>query len=273
MAYPDDFIPEIWSARVLDTLDKNLVFPRLLSDDYAGELAQGGDVVRIQKFSNVAAAAYSGTVTYGTPASSTVSLTVNQDYYGARNIDNLDRVQANVDLLNGYADRIAYGLRDQVDTYLASLYASSTLANIVWDVGTTDAWTVVTTAMEQLDAANIPYEGRWLVVRPKGYSNLLRNSNFIASDTDAGAGRVTSGRVGTIAGFDVFISNNLANTTGPYYKYLYGHRMSIQYAIQMLQMQAVVRDAAFATGVRGRIAFGAVAAQPTAFGEITADET
>ena len=127
--------------------------------------------------------------------------------------------------------------------------------------------------MKQLDEANVPYEGRWLVVRPAGYANLLRNSNFIASDTEAGAGRVTSGRVGTIAGFDVFISNNLANTTGNFYKYLYGHGMGIQHAIQMNQIEAVRRDAAFATGVRGRVAFGAVAAQPTAFGDITADET
>ena len=67
MAYPDDFIPEIWSARVLDTLDKNLVFPMLTRNDYQGEVASAGDTVRIQKFTNVSAGAYSGSVTYATP--------------------------------------------------------------------------------------------------------------------------------------------------------------------------------------------------------------
>jgi len=273
MAYPDDFIPELWSARVLDTLDENLVFPMLFRNDYQGEVANVGDTVHIQKFTDVTANAYSGTVTYATPASSTVTLSINQDVYAAVNVDDLDQVQSNVSLLNGYADRIAFSLASQVDTYLAGLYASSSLTAIAWDVGTTDAWTVVTTAMQQLDEANVPFENRWLVVRPKGYVNLLRNSSFIASDTEVGAGRVTSGRVGTIAGFDVFISNNIANTTGNFYKYIYGHGMGVQHAIQMLQIESVKRDAIFATGIRGRIAFGAVAAQPTAYGDITADET
>lgn len=41
------FIPEVWSARLLDNLNKNLVFANLVNRDYEGEIKQYGDKVHI----------------------------------------------------------------------------------------------------------------------------------------------------------------------------------------------------------------------------------
>lgn len=276
MAYPDDFIPELWSTRILENLDKQLVLasPTISQNTYESELSNFGDVVHIQQFNEGTAGAYSGTITYGTPTSTTKTLTINQDVYDAENIDNLDRAQANVDILDGYTRRLAYAIATNYDSYIGTLYSSSTLTVVTWDVGTTDAYTVVRTCRQRLDEANVPDDGqRYLVVRPAGYSALLANSSFIAAATDQGAQRVTTGFVGTILGFRVYMSNNLANTTGNFYKYLYGHPMAIQRAMPYMELKVQPRDTAFAVGIAMRAAYGAVAAHPTAFGDITADET
>ena len=276
MAYPNDFIPEVWSARLLDTLDKSLVLGQLANRDYESAVQGQGDTVHAQKFGNVTAGAYSGSVTYAAESSSTVSISLNQDYYGAVSLDdkNVLQGQTGVDQINGFADRIAYGLADQIDQGVAGLYTSSTLTDIAWDVGTTDPWDgVLTTAAEQLNAANVPQQGRWLVVRPKGMTALLESADFQRA-TEMGDNAMANGIVGRAAGFDVYISNNLVNISSNNYAYMYGHSMGISLAVQQAPtIELVRRDAAFETGVRARVVYGVAATQPTAFGEITADES
>ena len=276
MAYPADFNPEIWSARLLNTLDKSLVLGALANRDYQDAVQGQGDVIHAQKFGNVAAGAYSGSVTYAAEASSTVAISLNQDYYGAVSLDdkNVLQGQTGVNQLNGFADRIAYGLSDQIDIAVAGLYTSSTLTDIAWDVGTTDPWDgVLTTAAEQLNAANVPQQGRWLVIRPKGMTALLESADFQRA-TEMGDSAIASGIVGRAAGFDVYISNNLINISSNNYAYMYGHSMGISLAVQQAPtVELVRRDAAFETGVRARIVYGVAATQPTAYGEITADES
>ena len=276
MAFPDDFIPELWSGALLDTLDKNLILTGLTNNRHAGLVQNQGDTVHIQKFTNLTAGTYSGTVTYEAEASSTVTLSLNQDKYVATSLDskNILQAQSDVSLIQGYTDRIFYGLADDIDTYIGSLYAQSTLTAITWDVGTTDPWdAVLTEAAEQLNAANVPQEGRWIVVRPAGLSALQRSADFQRA-SDLGDQILQTGAIGMAAGFRVHMSNNLANTTGNFYQYLYGHPMAITHAIQMAPgVQAIDRDAAFETGLRARIVYGAVAEQTTAFGNIIADET
>ena len=45
----DGFIPEVWSAQVLDSLKKSLVFagPGVVNRNYEGEISDFGDTVRI----------------------------------------------------------------------------------------------------------------------------------------------------------------------------------------------------------------------------------
>lgn len=268
-----NYIPELWSARLLANLDKSLVIANLANTNWEGEIRNVGDTVHIQQPAAITANTYAGTVTYETPTSTQRDLVINQDTYYAFAVDDLDQVQANVNLVDQYTARAAYALADDLDQYLAGLYTDAGLTDITLDVGTDDAYEKIVLAGQQLDEANVPRaEPRWLLVTPKVYADLLQNSNFIHS-TAQGDSVLASGRVGTISGFEVFMSNNVVNSATTFYKCMYGTRSAITYARQLLGTpEAIRREGAFEDAVRGRMAYGAKVVQPNALGTITADQ-
>ena len=48
-----NFIPTIWSARLLRHLDKKHVYAKLLNRDYEGEIKNYGDTVKINQIGDV----------------------------------------------------------------------------------------------------------------------------------------------------------------------------------------------------------------------------
>jgi hypothetical protein len=67
-----NFIPEIWSAQLLSSLKKTLVFagPTTVNRNYEGEIANAGDTVRITSISRPTIADYTKNVTAITPETS-----------------------------------------------------------------------------------------------------------------------------------------------------------------------------------------------------------
>lgn len=56
----DNFIPEIWSARLLDHLDNVHVYASLMNRDYEGEIRAYGDTVHINQLGNITIQDYDG---------------------------------------------------------------------------------------------------------------------------------------------------------------------------------------------------------------------
>ncbi len=272
MAYPDDFIPEIWSTTLLDTLDNALVLGARANRNYQGDIQNVGDTVRIQTPGNLTVNTYSGTVTYQTPTSTTQTLLIDQDKYVAFDVDDLDAIQSNIDNVQVYTDRAAFGLADDVDSFIGSLYTAATAGNITFTLATSDAWAdVVVVAAQNLDTNNAPRTGRWMVVTPAGFAAMLKNSNFIHA-SQLGDTVLRTGMVGVLGGFEIFVSNNLTFVAGTpnSTKALYGHTSGITLAMQMIGTpEAVRRDASFSVGVRARIAYGAKVVQPSVVGVIS----
>ena len=57
-----NFIPQIWSARLIANLDKNFVYPLCVNRDYEGEIRGLGDTVKINQLGNVTIGDYKGTL-------------------------------------------------------------------------------------------------------------------------------------------------------------------------------------------------------------------
>lgn len=267
-----NFIPELWSTQLLTAFRKQTVFGQIVNRNYQGEITGSGDTVRITTPAAITVGNYSGTVSYQTPTSAQQSLLIDQDRYWAFDLDDVDQAQANVSLMQAYMAEAADALAQNVDTDLAGLYTAAGLSSISVDVGTDDFYDKIVLAGQQLDEENVPRVGRWVVMTPKGYADLLQNSNFINA-TDAGATLVREGALGRVGGFDVLVSNNLTNTTASTYAYLYGTNAAITMAEQVVSTEAIRRDTAFADGVRGRMVYGRKVVRPSALGVLLADET
>ena len=267
-----NYVPEIWDDQLLVAFRKQHVFANLVNRNYEGEIRNAGDTVKITTPAAITVGAYSGTVSYQTPTSAQQSLLIDQDIYWAFELDDVDQAQANVNLMQAYMAEAADALAQNVDTNLAALYTGAGLTQIELDVGTSDFYDIMVLAGQQLDETNVPRAGRWVVMSPKGYADLLQNANFINA-TDAGATLVREGALGRVAGFDVLVSNNLTNTTASTYAYMYGTNAAITMAEQTVSTEAIRRDTAFADGVRGRMVYGRKVIRPNALGVLLADET
>jgi len=261
-----NFIPTIWSARLLANLDKALVYGSLVDRSYEGEV-RFGNTLRLNRPDNITVGNYTGTVTYQTPTSTQQTLTINQQRYFAFKVDDIARVQSNVDLVDAYSQRAAYALADSVDQYIASLYTGAGAGTVALDItaATPKVYEAFVELGRLLDEKNVPRQGRWVVVSPRIYAALLRDQNFVRS-TETGQQMLLTGAVGQVAGFSVFVSNNVPVVTGAttQHKCLAGVNTAIVFAGNVEKVESIRLPNEFATGVRGLYVFGASVVEPNA---------
>ena len=199
-----NFIPEVWSAAILEALRAKLVFPSLCNRDYEGDIREAGDTVHITGYNDVTVHEYvrgkAITVDDATDKEAAV-LKIDKSDYFAFKVNDLDKAQAKADLTGKFTNSAAYNMMKNVETYISNLMDAA--------VGTpADAYLAVVEAGRQLDVQNVPDEGRWLVVSPDFYALLLQDSRFIEGSTE-GHNTLLNGVVGQVRGFTVVKSNNV----------------------------------------------------------------
>lgn len=208
-----NFIPEVWSAAILEALRAKLVFPSLCNRDYEGDIREAGDTVHITGYDDVTVRKYvrgqAITVDDANDKEAAV-LEIDQSDYFAFKVNDLNKAQAKADMTGKFTNSAAYNMMKNVENYISNLMdtAVSTPAKTV-AVGTpADAYLAVVEAGRKLDVQNVPDEGRWLVVSPDFYALLLQDSRFIEG-TEAGHNTLLNGVVGQVRGFTVVKSNNV----------------------------------------------------------------
>jgi len=274
----EDFIPEIWSARLLKHLDKNLVFKQLVNTDYEGEIRNFGDTVRVNRIGDITVSPYTGTV--ADPQALTgdqAVLEINEASYFNFFVDDVTEAQANPKLMDAAMERAAFALANTVDQYIAGLHAQ---AGIVLDKGgdgyavgnsngKTNPYDLVIDIVEKMDENNVPAAGRWLVIPPWFHAALLKSEEYKLAFQDY----KTSGEIPTIAGIKILASNNLKTTTistATYHILLAGTNMAITFAQQLSKVEAYRPEKKFADAVKGLLLYGAKAFYPESLVKIVA---
>src|SRR5688572_2446651 len=163
-----NFIPEIWSKKLLKIFDKTVVMANLVNRDFEGEITSAGDVVHVRTFGDVTVNNYTRdmTISFQALTDPMVDLLIDQQKYFAFKVDDMDKAQANVDILEGYASRAAIAIRDVVDTRLTGHYADVDSGNVIGtdltpiSLTKDNIYSYITQLGEKLDNCNIPQEGR-----------------------------------------------------------------------------------------------------------------
>lgn len=289
----ENFIPEVWSARVLAHLNKALVYGNVVNRDYESEISAFGDTVNINQIADVTIFDYTKNTDFAggaeTLTGTQTTLLIDQGKAFNFQIDDVDKAQQNPKIMDYAMSRAAYGLADAMDVFLGGLYTGVAAANIVGLGNDTtpvvptkdDIYGYFTTAAQLLDEANVPTMERWAVI-PPWMLKMLRDSGEMLSDTAVGDG-VRSGGVfaggspvnsyyGKIAGFDVLVSNNVANTAGAKYKVQFGYPGAISAADSFLNMEAYRPELRFGDAVKGLHVYGGKLVQSTGIAVMTASK-
>ena len=285
----NNFIPTLWSARILSNLQKAQVFAGLVNRDYEGEIGAAGDTVKIGGIGAISLASYtknSTSLSWATLMDATQSLTIDQSQYFAFKVDDVDRIQVNVNLIDEAMREAAYALSDHIDSYIAGLHASAASANklgsdggsaktIGYGSGEVDPYKTLVNMGVLLSKSNVPQSGRWAVV-PPWFAGMLRKSSTFAANAAGVTGQsMVSGFVSRLAGFDIYESNNITDDaqSTKTYRVMFGVREAITLAVQKQPtMEAIRLQDSCADGVRGLLLYGAKVVRPGALAVLYAKE-
>lgn len=268
-----NFISQLWSARLLYALDKAHVATNLVNREYQGIIANQGDTVHINSIGAITVKDYTKNADIADPDALTTTeqtLVIDQCKYFNFQVDDVDNVQAAGDLIDTAMGRAAYSLADVADAYLLKTIAAGAASGNT--VGAASAPIALTAAnvyenivklRTKLDKANVPNPGRTIVVPPEVYALLLMDDRFAKSDAAAGQSALLNGEVGRVAGFTVYMSNNVRTGTGtgtgktPYFEITAQVSTATTYAEQIIKTEAYRLEKRFADAVKGLHVYGA----------------
>jgi len=277
-----NFVPTIWSAKLFQELDKAHILVNLANRDHEGEISGFGDQVKINQVGNITVSNYAPNVTEITPEQLTAAQTIleiNQSKYFAFYIDDVDNAQTKPKLMGEAMRKSAYALADTADQLIAGFHSEAhvTVASTSLAVAGTNALTPLAQAARRLDEANVPSQGRWIVIPPWFHQRLVLNKILETDGSVSAENAYTNGFVGRAFGFDVYMSNNLStgvSTTETESHYsMAGTQRAISFAEQIVKMEAYRPENSFSDAVKGLHVYGAKVIDPNALVRINMSTT
>ena len=231
------FIPEIWSDEIIAAYQKTLKMAPLVKKMTMS--GKKGDVIHIPKPTRGSASAKNeaAAVTIQANLEEELQVTINRHFEYSRLIEDIVEVQALSSLRQFYTSDAGYALAKQVDTDLINagtgfgngtrtasptdasswvnsnayyFNASSGLATFAADtVATGDNFTDLgfREAIKLMDDADVPMEGRVIVIPPAVRKSIMGVDRYVSSDFVGGRG-VESGLIGNLYGVDIYVSSN-----------------------------------------------------------------
>jgi N4-gp56 family major capsid protein len=246
------FIPELWSDEVVATYKKNLVAANLIKKmSFKGKK---GDSIHIPKPGRGSANAKAAQtqVTLNTDTATEVIVNIDQHWEYSILIEDITEAQALASMRQFYTDDAGYALARKVDSSLLELGrgvnggdgtaaytgAFSGADGTTAYTGTAGALTdaAIRRSIQRLDDADVPMDGRFLIVPPSTRNTLMGIARFTeqAFVGEVGnANTIRNGEIGNVYGVPVFVTSNADAATDGDRICLLGHRDFAVLAEQM----------------------------------------
>jgi hypothetical protein len=289
--YSGNFIPEIWSGKLIQNFYDATVLGAIANTDYEGEIKGQGDTVNIRTIPNITIRDYvkGQSLTVENPDKPKVQLLIDKGEYFACVEDDIDKVQSDIKLMDMWSKDASEQMKIKIDQrVLTDMLVDVAAANkgltageqsAAFNLGTTGSPLTVTkdgsggTASvldlivdmgTVLDEANVPEQDRFLVI-PARMAGLIKKSELKdASLTGDSASPLRNGRLGMIDRFTLYVSHNLKVTSSTKYHIVAGHKMGFTFASQMTEMETIRSETTFGNIIRGLQVYGYKVVKPEA---------
>jgi len=285
--YSGNFIPEIWSGKLIENFYDATVLAAISNTNYEGEIRRMGDTVNIRTTPEITIKTYvkGQTLSVENPDKPKLQLIIDKGEYFACIEDDVDKVQSDVNLMDTWSKDASERMKIKIDQRvltdilpdISALNKGATAgrisANI--DLGTTGSPIAVTktNVLEYivdigtvLDEANAPESDRFIVI-PAKMAGLIKKSDLKdASLTGDSVSVLRNGRLGMIDRFTVYMSHNLNNASGKF-SIIAGHKMGFTFASQMTEMETIRSESTFGNVIRGLQVYGYKVTKPEALSQ------
>jgi hypothetical protein len=286
--YSGTFIPEVWSAKLIDKYYDGTVLTDISNTDYEGEISSMGDKVIIRTVPTLDIHDYEigQTLQHQRPEAPTIELLIDKGFYWSTIIDDIVEKQQDIDQMNLWAEDASEQMKIKLDTrVLAGMIpdvhvqnqganAGRISGNI--DLGSTGSplgitkTNVLDTILylgQVLDEQNVPETGRFLLM-PFWMTTLLKMSDIKdASLTGDGSSPLRNGRVGVIDRFMIYNSNLLPRYTDgsdTTYHVIAGTKAGLTFATQLTKTEDLRAESTFGQIMRGLMVYGYKVVKPEA---------
>jgi len=261
-----NFIPEVWAAEVQRALYAKAVFTRtpVTNRNYESIVGSGSEV-KINQIGKITNAAYAGSVTYPEMDDAQRILKLDQKRYLGVKVPDIDAFQANVELMSPAVQEMADSFTKTAETYVASLYSDASITSA--STGVTSGVVAFTAAtaeqyfadmMAAMGDADVPMEGRWVVLPHWAYSRTIKALGAVVQvNNDI----LAQGALGRAYGFNIYASSNVHNN-GTNWDVMAGTSNAITFADQINMMEAFRDKDSFSDLLRGLRVYGAKVVRP-----------
>ena len=295
--YSGNFIPEIWSGKLIENFYDATVLAAVSNTDYEGEIRQFGDTVNIRQSPEITIRDYvkGQTLTVENPDKPKIQLVIDKGEYFACVEDDVDRVQSDITMMDEWTKDASERMKIKIDTrVLPNIAAGADSFNAgatagkqsgAFNLGTNAAPLTVTKDGASstvsvvdlivdmgtvLDENNVPEDNRYLII-PARMAGLIKKSELKdASLTGDGTTILRNGRLGMIDRFTLYVSHNLLNDTNVTgageggVHIIAGHKYGFTFASQMTNMETIRSESTFGDIIRGLQVYGYKVLKPEA---------
>lgn len=242
--YSGTFIPTVWSGKLAKKFYAKTIFGAIANSDWFGEISNMGDKVIINTVPDITVKQYKVgmQLEYEVPQGETFELVVDEGHYFAVNVNDVMEYQSKPALMNMFTDDAAQQMKIAIDGRgIAKTFFKADGTLKTDDVGYKAVWSkncgatagavsasfnlgtdaapvaltpqnilsCITQLSTVLDEANVPEDGRYLVITPYE-RQILMNSNLAQAQFMGDAKSVLrNGLIGRIDRFDIYVNNLL----------------------------------------------------------------
>lgn len=282
--YSGNFIPEIWSGKLIENFYDATVLSAIANTDYEGEIRNFGDTVNIRTSPELTIRDYEKgmSLTVENPDKAKLQLIIDKGEYFAAVEDDVDQIQADINLMDRWSKDASERMKIKIDQRvlvdmlpgIAAANKGATAGRISGDInlGTSgapiavDKTNVIDLVVDMgtvLDEANAPEQDRFLVIPAKMAGYIKRSDLKDASITGDGTTPLRNGRLGMIDRFTLYVSHNLNVSSGKF-DIVAGHKMGLTFASQMTNMETIRSEHTFGNIIRGLQVYGYKVVKPEA---------
>mgnify|MGYP001245651903 CR=1 FL=1 len=292
--YSGNFIPEIWSGKMIENFYDATVLAAISNTDYEGEIRKFGDTVNIRTTPEIEIREYvkGQSLTVDNPDKPKIQLVIDKGEYFACVEDDVDKVQSDINLMDTWTKDASERMKIKIDqrvlvdmlpgvsafnqgatageqTGSFNLGVTTSPLQVTKD-GASSTTAVIDLLVDMgtvLDEAHCPEQDRFVVI-PAKMAGLIKKSELKdASLSGDSVSPLRNGRLGMVDRFTIYVSHNLkkANVGGAdEFSLIAGHKMGFTFASQMTEMETIRSESTFGDIVRGLQVYGYKVVKPEA---------
>lgn len=254
-----NFVRTIWESRLVENFNEISVLHLLAT----APTEMNGSSVTFNRAGVGTVSNYTGSINWNDIDTTPVTMTFEHKKYFADKIDDIDKAQTNIAVVDEFAVGQVAKLSEAADTYAYDKYATGAGSKITDKeiAAPEDLYDAIVDLGVALGNKKVPVANRFVVIDWTALGLLCKDKRF-AHNPDVLANGIVNGQ--KINGMTVVVSANLpANTVIALYKGAVG------FGQQINELEGMRLQDAFADGIRGLSVAGAAVLNPDGVASLT----